>query len=52
MEYGDIRNAFPNDYTNEKVFVPKSGSGFGEHQECFLRLSFRLSLEGIYAITM
>ena len=29
---GDIGNAFPNAYTNEKVYVPKAGPEFGEHQ--------------------
>ena len=27
---GDIGNAFPNAYTNEKVYVPKAGTEFGE----------------------
>ena len=28
---GDIGNAFPNAYTNEKIFVRKAGVEFGEH---------------------
>eukprot|EP00957_Ditylum_brightwellii_P027290 2063331-Ditylum_brightwellii.AAC.1 len=27
------RNAFPNAYTNEKVFVARAGPEFGEHKE-------------------
>ena len=29
---GDIGNAFPNAYTNEKVFVPYAGLEFGEKE--------------------
>ena len=28
---GDIGNAFPNAYTNEKVYIPRAGLEFGEH---------------------
>ena len=29
---GDIGNAFPNAYTNEKVYIPVAGPEFGEHE--------------------
>ena len=28
---GDIGNAFPNAYTNEKVYIPKAGIDFGKY---------------------
>ena len=31
---GDIGNAFPNAYTNEKVYIPRAGPEFGEHEGC------------------
>ena len=31
---GDIGNAFPNAYTNEKVYVKEAGLEFGEHAGC------------------
>ena len=33
---GDIGNAFPNAYTNEKVYVPKAGTEFGERAGMYI----------------
>jgi len=33
---GDIGNAFPNAYTNEKVYIQKAGPEFGEYEGCCL----------------
>ena len=31
---GDIGNAFPNAYTNEKVYIPSAGPEFGKYEGC------------------